>query len=353
MSKNEVTGQPRVGIVGASGYSGVVAARLLAAHPRFSLAFCTSDRWVGDSVRARTSADTELRFVANAAALDQPIDAVLLATSAEVSLDLAPQFVAKGARVVDLSGAFRLRDAADYTRWYRLAHGQPALLASAHYGLPELFGDPPVDARLVANPGCYATAAILAIAPLVRAGLVDLSVPLIVDGKSGVTGAGRQSKEDYSFVEVDSDVRAYKILAHQHTPEMSQMIARYGGRDVRLVFTAHLVPVRRGLSCTVYARPSEGVSQSSLDACLRKAYENQPFVEVVRPDEATFASVVGTNRCRVGAAVDDQGVIVAVGALDNLIKGAAGQAVQNLDRLFGFADAGPGSGLDHLTRSAP
>ena len=353
MSKESQPRPPVVGIVGASGYSGVIAARLLAAHPRFSLAFCTSDRWVGDAVSARTSADTDLRFVANGAALDHAVDAVFLATSAEVSLELAPQFLAKGVRVVDLSGAFRLRDAADYARWYRLEHRQPALLASAHYGLPELFGDPPEGARLVANPGCYATAAILAIAPLVREGLVDVSSPLIVDGKSGVTGAGRQSKEGYSFVEVDSDLRAYKVLAHQHTPEMSQAIARHAGRDVQLVFTAHLVPVRRGLSCTVYARPRADVTQSSLDECLRGAYENSPFVEVVRPEEATFASVVGTNRCRVGAAVDDQGVIVAVGALDNLIKGAAGQAVQNLDRLFGFDDAGPGSGLDHLTRSAP
>jgi N-acetyl-gamma-glutamyl-phosphate reductase len=344
---------PRVGIIGASGYSGVIAARLLASHPRFSLAFCTSDRWVGDSVRARTSADSDLRFIANGAALDTPVDAVLLATSAEVSLDLAPKFVAKGVRVVDLSGAFRLRDVASYGRWYRLDHVQPALLASSHYGLPELFGDPPVGTQLVANPGCYATAAILAIAPLVRDGLVDVEQPIIVDGKSGVTGAGRQAKENYSFVEIDGDVKAYRVLGHQHTPEMIQAIATHAGKPVRLTFGAHLVPVRRGLMCTVYARPSEGVTQQQIDESLRAAYAGQPFVEVVAPDEATFASVVGTNLCRVGAAVDDQGVIMAVGALDNLVKGAAGQAVQNLDRLFGHADAGPGSGLDRLNRSAP
>ena len=344
---------PRIGIVGASGYSGVVAARLLAAHPRFTLAFCTSDRWVGESVRARASADTELRFIANGEALDQPVDAVLLATSAEVSLELAPKFLDKGARVVDLSGAFRLRDAAAYRRWYRLEHHHPALLASAHYGLPELFGDPPKDARLVANPGCFATAAILAIAPLVRDGLVDVEAPIIVDGKSGVTGAGRQAKEGYSFVEVDGDVKAYRVLGHQHTPEMIQAISIHAGKQVRLTFGAHLVPVRRGLLCSVYARTAEGVTQSKIDHSLRAAYHDRAFVEVVSPDEATFASVVGTNVCRVGAAVDDQGVIMAVGALDNLIKGAAGQAVQNLDRLFGFADDAAGSGLDRLNRSAP
>jgi N-acetyl-gamma-glutamyl-phosphate reductase len=353
VSKQSRTSPPSVGIVGASGYSGVIAARLLASHPRFSLAFCTSDRWVGDSVRARTSAHTDLHFIANAAALDHPVDAVLLATSAEVSLDLAPRFLDQGVRVVDLSGAFRLRDAALYPRWYRLDHARPALLASSHYGLPELFGDPPADARLVANPGCYATAAILAIAPLVHDGLVDVEQPIIVDGKSGVTGAGRQAKENYSFTEIADDVKAYRILGHQHTPEMTQAIATHAGKPVRLTFGAHLVPVRRGLMCTVYARPAANVTQPQIDASLRAAYAGKPFVEVVAPDEATFASVVGTNTCRVGAAVDDQGVIMAVGVLDNLVKGAAGQAVQNLDRLFGFADEGPEGGLDRLTRSAP
>ncbi len=352
---------PRIGIVGASGYSGILAARILAAHPSCELACATSDRWAGESVRARAGADTTLTFVTHEEAFAAGLDAVLLATSAEVSITLAPRFLAQGVKVVDLSGAFRLRDAQAYPRWYRFDHAAPELLSKSHYGLPELFPGK-VDA-LVANPGCYATAAILSLAPLARAGLLDLDAPLIVDGKSGVTGAGRQAKDEYSFVEVDDDVRAYKLHAHQHTPEMSQAIGDVAGRGVSLTFAAHLIPVRRGLLCTSYVRPRVGVTTAALRTCLEEAYRDAPFVEVVHPHEVRLASVVGTNVCRVGvlapdlaipdihdSSSNDAPVVVVVAALDNLIKGAAGQAVQNLNRLLGFAES---TGLDRLFRSTP
>ena len=345
-STQDRTARPRVGVVGASGYSGIVATRLLATHPRVELAFCTSDRWAGDRVQARTGARTSLAFVGNDEAIDRArdVDAVLLATSAEVSHTIAPELLARGVKVVvDLSGAFRLGDASAYARWYKFEHAHPKLLAEACYGLPEIFG--PSRGPLIANPGCYPTAAALPIAPLLREKLIEPDV--IVDGKSGVTGAGRQSKEEYSFVEVADDARAYKILAHQHTPEIARTFARVAGAEVSTVFTAHLLPVRRGLLCTAYARPR--AAPKTIEECLRAAYAKTPFVEVVKPEEATLARVVGTNLCAVGVACDDRRV-VAVGAIDNLIKGAAGQAVQNLNLAFDFEET---LGLDALQRSSP
>lgn len=338
-------GMVRVGVVGASGYSGIVATRLLAAHPSLELAFCTSDRWNGDRVDARIGARSSLTFVSNdeAVARAKEVDAVVLATSAEVSHRLAPDLVALGLRsIVDLSGAFRL-DAADYPRWYGFEHAQPKLLAEAHYGLPEIFGPP--RGPLVANPGCYPTAAALPLAPLLAEKLIEPDV--IVDGMSGVTGAGRQTKEEYSFVEIEGDVRAYRLLQHQHTPEIARALSRAAGVDVHVTFTAHLLPVRRGLLCTSYARPL--AKPATIEACLRETYRQKRFVEVVRPEEATFARVVGTNVCALGVAADERRVVV-VGAIDNLIKGAAGQAVQNLNLAFGLPET---SGLDALFQSSP
>ena len=331
----------RVGIVGASGYSGMVAARLLLHHPYVDLAFCTSDKWTGDPVGARVgvSDSRHLEFVANGRAIEasEGCDIVMLATSAEVSLELAPKLRARGISVIDFSGGFRLRDVALFRRWYGFEHSAEALNGSSHYGLPELFGAPPRDA-LVANPGCYATATILALAPLLKAGLIDPS-GIIVDAKSGVTGAGRQSKEGYSFAELDGDLRAYRLLSHQHTPEIAQALT-----IPTLTFTAHLLPVRRGILATCYARPrGRGFAEA-----LREAYARTPFVEVVAPDEVTLASVVGTNMCRIGVVANDD-VVVILSAIDNLVKGAAGQAVQNLNLMLGIDER---TALN-LARSAP
>ncbi len=336
----------RVGIVGASGYSGMVATRLLLGHPNVELAFCTSDKWAGDPVFARVGmpAPEDLRYVPNgdalAAAADVPY--VLLATSAEVSIDLAPKLLARGASVIDLSGGFRLHDAAAYPRWYKLEHAAPELLARAHYGLPELAGAPP-RTGLVANPGCYPTATILALAPLLRAGLIEPS-GIVVDAKSGVTGAGRQAKEAYSFSEVEGDFRAYKLLSHQHTPEIAQVLS-----VPSLTFTAHLLPVRRGILATSYVRPRPGVRASALEEALRAAYARAPFVRVAKPEEVTLSSVVGTNECHVGVTANDD-VAIVVSSIDNLVKGAAGQAVQNLNLMLGLDEA---TGLAGLHRSTP
>ena len=346
----------RVGVVGASGYSGAVAARLVAAHPRFALAFCTSDRKVGEPVaRALASpfAD-DLRFEPNASApaLASQCDAVVLATSARVSAELAPTYLEAGKHVVDLSGAFRLSDGADYARWYGFEHPAIAWLPRAHYGLPEIFGAPPRRApsegpTLVANPGCYPTAALLALAPLVRAGLVEPG-GIIIDAKSGVTGAGRQATEEFSFAEVEGDLRAYKLLAHQHTPEIKRGLARLAD-GVSLTFTPHLLPVKRGLMATCYARPRAGATSAAVAECLADAYAGKRFVVACPPERVTLNAVVGTNLARVGATADSD-VVIAIGAIDNLLKGAAGQAIQNLNLLYGEDE---GVGLEHLQRVAP
>jgi N-acetyl-gamma-glutamyl-phosphate reductase len=286
---------------------------------------------------------------ASALALADRCDAVVLATSASVSTQLAPAFLERGKNVVDLSGGFRLEHAGDYSRWYGFEHPAISLLSRAHYGLPELFGAPPRGdgATLVANPGCYPTAALLALAPLVRAGLVE-PTGIVIDAKSGVTGAGRQATEQFSFGEVDEDLRAYRILGHQHTPEILRALRRVNA-DVKLTFTAHLLPVRRGLMATCYARPRAGTNASLVAQCLADAYAGRPFVHAVAPERATLGRVVGTNHARVGATADDD-VVIAIGAIDNLVKGAAGQAVQNLNLMYGMDET---LGLAHLQRMAP
>jgi N-acetyl-gamma-glutamyl-phosphate reductase len=339
----------RVGVVGASGYSGSVAARLVSTHPRLTLALATSDKLTGESVAVHLGvrADPALRFVPNAAAVERAgdCDAVLLATSAEVSMHLLPAFAERGLQVVDLSGAFRLGPEA-YPRWYGFAHTAPTWLERAHYGLPELFGRPPAGAP-VANPGCYPTAALLAIGPLLRAGLVEAS-GIVVDAKSGVTGAGRQTGDAYSFVEVDEDMRAYKLLSHQHTPEIGRALSRWVA-GTKVTFTPHLAPVKRGLLATCYARPRPGTDAARVMECLRDTYSRSAFVRAVPPDQVMMKRVVGTNSCHVGATADDD-VVIAIGAIDNLLKGAAGQAIQNLNSMNGWDEA---SGLDGLQRVSP
>ena len=335
--------------MGASGYSGSVAVGLLATHPRASLAFATSDKLAGEPVGPHLGVRVEpsTRFVPNSVAIEyaDKCDTVLLATSAEVSIRLLPAFAERGTQVIDLSGGFRLSQDA-YPRWYGFEHSAPEWLERAHYGLPELFGAPPPSSP-VANPGCFPTAALLAIGPLLRAGLVDPE-GIVVDAKSGVTGAGRQSGEGYSFAEVDEDLHAYSVLNHKHTPEIVRALGRLA-MGAKVTFTAHLLPVRRGLLATCYARPRSGATARLVAQCLADTYEGAAFVRCTPPDQVALKRVVGTNACHVGAAADDE-MVVAIGAIDNLLKGAAGQAIQNLNLMNGWDEM---AGLDGLLRVAP
>jgi len=331
-----------VGVVGASGYSGLELSRILALHPQVELKLLGSDKWAGETAARRAGlpgAAGKLKYAPQerCAELGRECAAVFLATPAEASLDLAPRLLDAGVRVIDLSGAFRLRDPALYPKYYGFEHPRPELLGEAFYGLPEL-APPPRGARLVANPGCYPTGAALALAPLVESGALDAG-RLIVDAASGVTGAGRRATEDYSFAEIAEDFRAYKVLRHQHQPEIAQTLGR------PLTFTAHLLPIKRGILSTCHARLKPGREVAALRAAFLHKYAETPFVEVVEsPDQVTLKAVAGTNRCQVSVAVEGDAV-VAISAIDNLVKGAAGQAVQNLNLVMGWPQT---AGLETL-----
>ncbi|BDG04238.1 N-acetyl-gamma-glutamyl-phosphate reductase [Anaeromyxobacter oryzae] len=335
-------------IVGASGYAGLELTRLLARHPRVRITALYSDRWSGEKASARLPLDGpagELAYLSLAEAEGAGAEIVFLATPAEVSAALAPKLLAKGARVVDLSGAFRLADARAYPPWYGFEHPAPALLAEARYGLPELAREALHGATLVTNPGCYATAIALALAPLLRSGLVRAD-GVAVTGMSGVSGAGRKAAEDYSFVEVSEDVRAYRLGKHQHVPEIEQTVARYAGACGPISFTPVLVPIRRGILATATLRLDGKASAADLAAALQAAYASEPFVRALPADRVMVKDVVHTNRCHVGVAVDARaGAAVAVSAIDNLVKGAAGQAVQAMNAAMGWPET---AGLDLL-----
>ncbi len=332
-------------IVGASGYTGLELTRLLARHPAIHLAALYSDRWSDELAGARLALGggaAALRYRPLVEGERADAEIVFLATPAEVSADLAPKLLAKGARVVDLSGAFRLADAALYPPWYGFAHPAPSLLADARYGLPELEREGLRGARLVSNPGCYATAIALALAPLARAGL-GARGGVAVTGMSGVSGAGRKASEDYSFVEVADDLRAYRLGKHQHVPEIEQTVARHAGACAPISFTPILTPIRRGILATIAIRLDGGAAPDAAEV-LRRSYEREPFVRVLPADKVRVNDVLHTNRCHLGVAADARaGFVVAVSTIDNLVKGAAGQAIQAMNAALGWPET---AGLD-------
>jgi len=337
-----------VAIVGASGYSGLELTRILARHPAVRLTALLSDRWAGEKVASRLPVDGPagaLQYSALSGADRLDAELVLLATPAEASADLAPRLLARGVRVVDISGAFRLRDPSAYPLWYGFEHPAPALLAEAVYGLPELGRDGLRGARLVANAGCYASTVALAVAPFVRAGLVEAD-GIAVTALSGVSGAGRKASDEYSFVEVADDLRAYRLGKHQHVPEIEQTVARGGGRCGPISFTPVLVPIRRGILSTAHLRIRDGVGAADLASALESAYASEPFVKVRPADKVMVKDVLHTNRCHVGVALDARArVAVATSALDNLVKGAAGSATQAMNAVLGLPET---AGLDLL-----
>jgi N-acetyl-gamma-glutamyl-phosphate reductase len=324
-----------VGVFGATGYTGRELVRLLAGHPSARVAFTTG---TGDS------------HLAHEAGLEREAGAYLLALPHGVSARFAARLRAERPRaaVVDLSGDLRLPTAAGYRLWYGHDHPAPALLAGGvPYGLPELYRDRVRGARLVANPGCYATSVLLPLVPLLREGVVDAS-DIVVDAKSGTTGAGRAPREDLLFSEVADDFSAYSPgRAHRHVGEMESVLQERTGRAVALTFCPHLLPVRRGILSALYLR--SGAAAADVAAVLRRAYLGEPFVRVVDGGPPRLSDVVGTNDCRISVHPAAPGRVVVFSALDNLVKGAAGQAVQNLNLALGWPET---SGLA-VTPGAP
>jgi N-acetyl-gamma-glutamyl-phosphate reductase len=327
----------KVGIVGYRGYSGVELVEILKRHPGTEPILLEHREDAQHSSQIRGVAPARRVACTAEAVREEGIAAVCLCTPADVSMELAPVMLSAGARVVDLSGAFRLRTPERYLTWYKETHTQPALLAEAVYGLPEFSREGIATARLIANPGCYPTAANLAIQPLVKAGLVDRAAGIVCDAKSGVSGAGRKPNAKNIFCEVTENFSAYSILRHRHVPEVLQVS---GLEESELSFTAQLIPVHRGILETIYLRVKGASSTEDLLAVYDKAYQGEPFVRVYEAGHVpTLHSVAHTNFCDIGVTVDAHtGRAVIVSAIDNLIKGAAGQAMQNLNLMLGFPE---------------
>jgi N-acetyl-gamma-glutamyl-phosphate reductase len=326
------------GIVGYRGYSGAELARILERHPRVTPVLLEHREEAAAQLSSQGSSAPRQVPYAPEAVLAERISIVFLATPPEVSMELAPGLLAAGVRVIDLSGAFRLRTPAAYTAWYNSPHTQPELLAEAAYGLPEFCRERIPAARLVANPGCYPTAANLAIRPLLDAGVVDRRAGIVCDAKSGVTGAGRKAVLETSFCEVTGNITAYAVLRHRHVPEVL-MIS--GLEEREFSFTAQLLPVDRGILETIYFRAQRPTSAADLLAIYAKRYAGEAFVRLYPaghlPD---LRAVLRTNYCDIGVAVDAaSGRAVVLTVIDNLVKGAAGQAVQNMNLMLGYPEA--------------
>lgn len=327
----------RVSVIGASGYAGGELVRWLHSHPEVEIAYLVADTRAGEAVDSVWPSLRKLSSGSMSSLDPQEIasasDLVFTALPAGAAVQVIELLLAEGTRVVDLGPDFRLQDVASYARWYGREHDAPELVAEAVYGIPELHAEMIRAARLVANPGCYPTVVTLALDALLRDGLVG--EPIIVDAKSGVSGAGRSASRDTSFSELEGNFRPYAVGTHRHTPEIEQSLAN-SGTSPRVFFAPHLAPMTRGILASCYFEPLEPVGQTEMIALLRAAYAESPFVRVLDslPEtKATFAS----NFCDLTVRVDERtGRATAIGAIDNLGKGAAGQAVQNMNLMFGF-----------------
>jgi N-acetyl-gamma-glutamyl-phosphate reductase len=342
----------KIGVLGASGYTGAELVRLLIAHPHVAIALLTADRRAGQAMADVFPQFSPYRLppltaldAADWAALK--LDLVFCAlphgTTQQVIKDLVAR--APGTKIVDLSADFRLADPAAYARWYGHAHAAPELQQEAVYGLTEIYRSEIKAARLVANPGCYTTCAELALIPLLKAKAIDAD-EIVIDAKSGVTGAGRAAREDMLFAEVSEGFHAYGVGHHRHMAELDQEFSRAAGRDVVVSFTPHLVPMNRGILSTIYVRGLKASAQD-LHALLVKAYANEPFVHVLPFGRLPQTRHVrGSNMTMIGVDADRiAGRAIIGSALDNLTKGASGQAVQNMNLVLGFPET---AGLEQV-----
>ena len=334
----------KVGIVGGTGYTGVELLRILAQHPEARLTMITSRKEAGlpvaemfPSLRGRV----DLRFSDTATADLTTCDVVFYATPHGVAMADAPRLVDAGVKLIDLAADFRLRDPATFERWYKLAHSCPELLSEAVYGLPELQRDAIARARIVANPGCYPTTMQLGFAPLLRHGLVDAS-HLIADCKSGVSGAGRKAEIGTLFSESSDNFKAYGVTGHRHHPETVEQLQTLSAEPVGLIFTPHLVPMIRGMHATLYARLKPAARGTDLQALYETSYRDEPFVDVMPPgSHPDTRSTRASNMLRIAVHRPDGAegdTVVLLVVQDNLVKGAAGQAVQCMNLLSGLPE---------------
>lgn len=333
----------KVGIIGVTGYTGGELLRLLINHPHVEIRKAASRSNAGQDVTLThphlTKLITLIEDELDIKSFVNGLDVVFIALPHGKSIPIAKEVLAQGKKVIDLGADFRLKSAADYSYWYELKHESPELLKKSVYGLPELYSEEISKAKLIANPGCYPTSVILALAPLLTNQLIDTK-ELIVDSKSGLSGAGKTLTRQSHFPEMNDNLLAYKVGSHRHTPEIEQELSNLAQENIKINFTPHLIPMNRGILSTIYARVKGDISKRNLNELYQEYYQDCPFIRI--RDEDTLPQtkwVQGGNFCDIAPVYDKRtGRIIIISAIDNLVKGAAGQAIQNMNIMFGMAE---------------
>lgn len=329
----------RVGVVGATGYVGAELIRILAGHPCVEITSVTSRQYAGrrfedvyPSMKGWVDLVCETYETEKMA---KAADVVFTALPHKLPMAIVPELLEKKLKVIDLSADFRFRDVSAYEGHYQ-PHSAPAVAKKAVYGLSEIYGPQIEEADIVGNPGCYPTSVLLPLVPLIKSGLIDTH-GLIADAKSGVSGAGRGATLTTHFCQVNESFKAYKVGAHRHTPEMEAIMSEQAGQKLSLTFVPHLLPMSRGMETTIYARIRSGSGIGDVEDCLGTFYEDRPFVRFIGSTPPDTLNVKGTNCCDIGCVLDEpRGQLILMSAIDNLVKGAAGQAVQNMNLMMGL-----------------
>ncbi len=330
-----------VSIIGSTGYAGIELLRLLMGHPKVHISHLVSQSHAGESI-----SNIYPNFKGVYEKICSPLDIDTIAKDSDIVFTSLPHGASdsivhfvhdKGVKIIDLSGDYRYENLDIYEKWYNRIHQNPHLLDISVYGLPELYREDIQKATIVANPGCYSTCSILGIAPLIANNLVEPN-SVIIDAKSGTTGAGKTLSQGLHFSELDENMRAYKIATHRHTSEIEEKLSLLAHEDIKLSFTPHLIPIKRGILCTIYANLNSGYPFHYIYDIYREFYDNEPFIEIYDKGELPEPKFVnGSNACHIGFAIDNRlNRIVIVCTLDNLIKGASGQAIQNMNIMFGL-----------------
>ncbi len=333
----------KVGIVGGTGYTGVELLRLLSLHPHVELTAITSRGDAGLPVAdmfPSLRGLVDLNFSDPATANLTACDVVFFATPHGVAMAQTPTLLAAGVKVIDLAADFRLQDVAVFEQWYKMPHSCDGVLNDAVYGIPELNREQVKNAKVIGNPGCYPTTVLLGLAPLLEQGLIDLSVPIIADAKSGVSGAGRKAEVATLFAEASDNMKAYGVAGHRHHPEIVAQLTQMAGEKLQFIFTPHLVPMIRGMLSTIYVKLSKVGLQANIHTVYEARYQAEQFVDVLPAGTMPETrSVRGSNHLRIALHKQaDSDYLTIVVVQDNLVKGAAGQAVQNMNIMFGFAE---------------
>jgi N-acetyl-gamma-glutamyl-phosphate reductase len=332
----------KVSVIGASGYGGAETVRLLVTHPQVQLMHVTAETKKGE---AMSSLYPNLRGFVDQTMVEADLERIgsesevtIVSLPSGMAMNLVPELLKQGGKVIDVAADFRLKQPDLYPQWYKVAHTAPAYLNEAVYGLPELHRDAIARARLVANPGCYPAAALLALMPLLRSGMVHTQ-GIVIDAKSGVSGAGRGGGGGFGFSETNENVKAYSVVGHNHTAEIEQELSGVAGTTVQVVFTPHLIPMTRGILVTAYAPLAHDLSDADALTLYQQTYASEPFVRVLDNVLPETKATLGSNFCDVAVKVNQRaGVAIAIAAIDNLGKGAAGQAVQNMNLMCGLPE---------------